>query len=173
MKYEKVAEFLEEGNIIAWVQGRYEIGPRALGNRSILASPFKSQIRARLNKIKQRESYRPIAPVCIESDVSNLFDWKGSSPYMLYFQKVKDAKLDAITHVDQTARVQTVTQNQNFRLYQLLLSFKQRTGYGVLCNTSLNYKHLGFINRMSDLIKFILQRNLDGFVVDDKFYIRS
>ena len=81
----RTAEILRDGGILAWVQGRCEIGPRALGNRSLLAAPFDVSMRDRLNLIKHRESYRPVAPVCLEEDVSEHFVWNGESPHMLYF----------------------------------------------------------------------------------------
>lgn len=171
LDYKQVAEFIKNDHVIAWVQGKYEIGPRSLGNRSLLAPAFEEKIRDRLNKIKQRESYRPIAPVCLEEDVSKYFEWKSSSPYMLYFQKLKTDKLKAITHVDNTARVQTVNILQNEQLYNLLFQFKLITGFSVLCNTSLNFSGTGFINEMSDLIQYCHQQNIDGFVVNNKFYL--
>lgn len=167
-----VARYLAAGHVLAWVQGRYEIGPRALGHRSIIASPFDSDMRHRLNTIKCRQHFRPVAPVVLESDVSRHFEWNGASPYMLYFQNVRDQKLRAITHVDNSARVQTVTASQNSQLYQLLVEFRTQTGNGVLCNTSLNYPGRGFINQMTDLVDFVRARRLDGFVVDDRFFLR-
>ena len=171
LDYHQVAAFLLEQKVIAWIQGRYEMGPRALGNRSILAAPFEKQMHNRLNQIKQREGYRPIAPVCIEEDVSQYFEWTGPSPYMLYFQKLKTDRLPAVTHVDNTARLQTVNATQNSELYNLLTAFKKLTSFSVLCNTSLNFKGKGFINSMSDLIEYCKDRSLDGFVVQDKFYV--
>ena len=171
LEYPQIAEFIANNNVIAWVQGRYEIGPRALGNRSLLAAPFESRMRDRLNHIKQRENYRPIAPVCLEEYVSEYFEWEDTSPYMLYFQKLKTNKLAAITHCDNTARVQTVNCQQNQKLYKLLEAFKALTGFGVLCNTSLNFPGQGFINKISDLVCYVKQRRLDGFVVKDKFYL--
>jgi predicted NodU family carbamoyl transferase len=170
LNYDHVAQVLSEGKIIGWVQGRCEIGPRALGSRSLLASPFKKEMQIRLNSIKMREGYRPIAPICLEEDVSHLFEWNGPSPYMLYFQKVKVRCLEAITHVDDSARVETVNRHQNEKLYCLLKSFKDLTGYGVLCNTSLNFSGRGFINRLSDLINYAKTQGLDGFVVGNEFY---
>lgn len=171
LDYDQVAAFLLEQKVIAWVQGRYEMGPRALGNRSILAAPFEERMHDRLNQIKQRETYRPIAPICIEEDVFQYFEWTGPSPYMLYFQKVRTDKLPAVTHVDGTARLQTVNGTQNSELYKLLTAFKKLTGFGVLCNTSLNFKGRGFINSMSDLIEYCKDQSLDGFVVRDKFFV--
>jgi hydroxymethyl cephem carbamoyltransferase len=166
----RLAGFLQRGHVIGWVQGRCEMGPRALGNRSILAAPFSPEMRQRLNRIKQREAYRPIAPVCLEEEVDRSFDWQGESPYMLYFQRVKAAALQAVAHVDGTARVQTVSAARNPVLHSLLRAFKDLTGHGVLCNTSLNFKGWGFINRMSDLLEFCKARGLDGFVVQDRFF---
>ena len=170
LDYQDIAIFLSQNKIIGWVQGKYEIGPRALGNRSILASPLDSKMQSKLNKIKLRENFRPVAPICIEEDVSKYFDWKGSSPYMLYFQRLKTDKLPAITHVDGTARVQTVNYNQNKEMYKLLTEFRNITGFSVLCNTSLNFNGMGFINRRSDLLEYCKSQGLDGFVIHDKFY---
>ncbi len=172
LDYEHVAHLLNRGAVIAWVQGQYEIGPRALGRRSLLAPPFAKETADRLNQIKQRESYRPVAPVCLEEEVSKWFEWQGASPYMLHFQMVKSPQLQAVTHDDGSARVQTVNAEQNRPLYDLLRAFAKLTGAGVLCNTSLNYPGRGFINRMSDLVKFAIERDLDAMVVDDRFYVR-
>jgi predicted NodU family carbamoyl transferase len=166
-----LAEMLALGKIVAWVQGRFEIGPRALGNRSLLAAPFDGEMTARLNLIKKRDGYRPVAPVCLEEDAFELFGMAGPSPHMLYLGKTRSPKLRAVTHVDGTARVQTVSKFQNPQLYDLLLAFKQLTGFGVLCNTSLNFPGRGFINRSSELFRFILERKIDAAVVDDKLYV--
>jgi hydroxymethyl cephem carbamoyltransferase len=154
------------------VQGRWEIGPRALGNRSILAEPFHARTRDRLNEIKQRESYRPIAPCCRVEDLGKVFCEDFEDPYMLYFRRVRGSHFAAITHVDGTARAQTVSEQSNLRLYQLLCAFAARTGYGVLCNTSLNFKGFGFINRMSDLVKYCDARGIDDMVVGDRWFHR-
>lgn len=165
-----VAKFINDGNVVAWVQGRYEIGPRALGNRSLLAAPFTRETHARLNEIKQREGFRPIAPICMIEEVPKHFDCDKPSPYMLHFQKLTTDALPAITHVDGSARLQSVTANQNPILYELLAQFREQTGYGVMCNTSLNFKGTGFINRMSDLVRYAVDHKLDGMVVNDQFY---
>jgi hydroxymethyl cephem carbamoyltransferase len=170
LSLDAVCEDLESDHIIAWVQGRYEIGPRALGNRSLLAAPFRDETRERLNGIKQREEFRPIAPICLQEEFATHFECSlSSSPYMLYFQNVKSGNLRAITHVDGSARVQTVSSGQNARMHALLSAFKRRTGVGVLCNTSLNFSGAGFINRMSDLVAYCRERGLDGFVVGDRY----
>jgi hydroxymethyl cephem carbamoyltransferase len=170
LDFDEVAHFLAQGNIVAWTQGNCEIGPRALGNRSILASPISAEMLTRLNKIKDREGFRPIAPMCLEEDVERHFDWQGPSPYMLYFQKVTDTRLKAVTHVDGSARVQTVNPQQNARVHKLLRAFRQETGIGVLCNTSLNFKGSGFINRTSDLYQFCKTKGIEGFVFGNSFH---
>jgi len=168
--YKMIADMLANDLIIGWVSGKYEIGPRALGNRSILAAPFQVSTRARLNKIKQREQFRPIAPVCLEEDAARWFGCDHASLYMLYTYRVRTDALAAVTHVNGTARIQTVSVATNRKLYELLSAFKARTGYGVLCNTSLNFKGKGFINRIDDLSTYVVEHGLDGFVVDEKAY---
>jgi hydroxymethyl cephem carbamoyltransferase len=169
----EIARRLAAGDVLAWVQGRYEIGPRALGNRSLLAAPFTAETHARLNAIKRREGFRPIAPIMLEDELDRLFENHGPSPHMLYFQTAKTDALKAVTHVDGTARVQTVNQKQNPRMHELLSVFKRQTGYGVLCNTSLNFNGKGFINRLSDLARYARDTGLDGFVVGDTFYRKA
>ncbi len=169
LDHAEVARFLAAGNIIGWVQGRYEMGPRALGNRSILAAPFSRQTHSRLNAVKQRESYRPIAPICLASDAHRWFSGALPDPYMLYFSDVRTDALQAVTHVDGSARVQTVTPEQNPEIAGLLTAFRDVTGYSVLCNTSLNFSGRGFINRTSDLIAYGEQHGLDGYVVNGRF----
>jgi hydroxymethyl cephem carbamoyltransferase len=167
-----LARELADRRIVAWVQGRWEMGPRALGNRSLLAEPFRGASRNRLNRIKEREAYRPIAPCCRLEDAGRFFDQAFEDPYMLYFRMVTDPRLQAIKHVDRSARVQTVTPLTNQRLHSLLSAFAALTGVGVLCNTSLNYKGLGFINRMSDLTDYCQRRGIHDFVVGDTWYRR-
>jgi predicted NodU family carbamoyl transferase len=169
--YEEVAHMLSCGLILGWVNGRYEIGPRALGNRSILAAPFDESTRVRLNEIKQREQFRPIAPVCLEADASQWFDCDHESPYMLFTYRAASDELAAVTHVNGTARLQTVSRNTNAQLYDLLTAFKARTGYGVLCNTSLNFHGKGFINNLTDLDTYAVDHQLDGFVVEGRAHL--
>jgi predicted NodU family carbamoyl transferase len=168
---EMIADMLANDLILGWVNGRYEIGPRALGNRSILAAPFQESTRVRLNEIKQREQFRPIAPVCLEEDAARWFGCDRASPFMLYTQRARTDALAAVTHVNGTARIQTVSRASNQELYELLLAFRTRTGYGVLCNTSLNFKGRGFINKMSDLSGYAIRHKLDGFVVQGRAYL--
>lgn len=168
---EMIADMLANDLILGWVSGKYEIGPRALGNRSILAAPFRESTRIRLNEIKQREQFRPIAPVCLEEDAARWFGCDHMSPHMLYTYIARTDALAAVTHVNKTARIQTVLSATNRNLYELLLAFKARTGYGVLCNTSLNFNGRGFINKIDDLSLYVIKHNLDGFVVDGRSYI--
>jgi predicted NodU family carbamoyl transferase len=166
-----IADMLAGDLILGWVNGKYEIGPRALGNRSILAAPFKDSTRIRLNDIKQREQFRPIAPVCLEEDAASWFGCDWASPYMLYTQRARTDALAAVTHVNGTARIQTASVATNRQLYELLSAFKIRTGYGVLCNTSLNFNGRGFINKIDDLSTYTVDHNLDGFVVEGTAYL--
>lgn len=168
-----VADMLAHDLILGWAHGRYEIGPRALGNRSILAAPFKDETRVRLNEIKQREQFRPIAPVCLREDAKTWFGCDHASPHMLYTYRATTRDLRAVTHVNGTARLQTVTADSNRKLHALLVAFKARTGYGVLCNTSLNFKGKGFINGLTDLDVYAAEHDLDGFVVEGRAYLRK
>jgi predicted NodU family carbamoyl transferase len=171
VSYPQVAEMLSDGLILGWVNGRFEIGPRALGNRSILAAPFDDRTRVRLNEIKQREQFRPIAPVCLEEDAARWFGCHTPSPHMLYTFRAKTAALRAVTHVNGTARLQTVSPDTNDHLYRLLIAFKEQTGYGVLCNTSLNFSGKGFINNLADLDAYAVAHGLDGFVVEGRAHL--
>ena len=172
MNLAEVADALADGRVFAWAQGRYEMGPRALGNRSLLADPTHAATRDRLNDIKQREGYRPIAPCCRVEDLGEAFDTDFEDPHMLYFRMVTSPNLAAVTHVDGTARCQTVSKSDNEVLHQLLTAVGERSGLGVLCNTSLNFKGLGFINRMSDLAKYCEAHGVDDMVVGDTWYER-
>lgn len=168
-----LADMLAHDLILGWAQGKYEIGPRALGNRSILAAPFKDETRVRLNEIKQREQFRPIAPVCLREDAETWFGCDRDSPHMLYTYRATTREFRAVTHVNGTARLQTVTPDSNRRLHALLVAFKARTGYGILCNTSLNFKGKGFINSLTDLDVYAAEHGLDGFVVERRAYLRK
>lgn len=165
-----VADALAQDYVLGWARGSCEMGRRALGNRSILAAPFEERTRARINRIKERALDCPVSPICREEDVSDHFVCAGPSPYMLYLKEVTDPRLRAITHIDGTARLQTVSHRQNPILHNLLTAFKKRTGVGVLCNTSLNFKGAGFINKTSDLHHFARAKGLDGFVAGIRLY---
>jgi hydroxymethyl cephem carbamoyltransferase len=167
-----VARALSRGRVVAWVQGRCEIGPRALGNRSLLAEPFHAGTRDLLNKIKKREGYRHIAPCCRVEDLGEIFMEDFADPYMLYFRRFRSNDYSAVTHVDGSARVQSVSSETNRALHELLSAFAGERGRGVLCNTSLNFKSRGFINRMSDLVSFCEMQGIDDMVVGDSWFQR-
>jgi hydroxymethyl cephem carbamoyltransferase len=124
-----------------------------------------------LNEIKQREQFRPIAPVCLEEDAARWFGCDQVSSHMLYTYTARTDALAAVTHVNGTARIQTVSSAANRSLFELLIAFKARTGYGVLANTSLNFNGRGFINRIDDLSSYVIGHGLDGFVVEGRSYI--
>jgi carbamoyltransferase len=136
------ADALAEGKIVGWFQGREEWGPRALGNRSILCNPAIPDMKATLNaRVKNREPFRPFAPVVREEDLSTVFDGTHPVPFMIVVYKVRPewrAKLPAITHEDGTGRVQTVRREENELYYDLIGEFKEQTGVPSLLNTSFN-----------------------------------
>jgi hydroxymethyl cephem carbamoyltransferase len=169
-----LARVLDDGAIVAWARGRCEIGPRALGNRSLLARATEPESHALLNTIKQRESYRPIAPVCLEEDLHRWFDRDEPDPHMLYFRRVTNRSvIPAVTHCDGTARVQSVNAASNDALHRLVCAYRSLTGIGVLCNTSLNFKGRGFINRTSELLHFCELHCIEHAVIGDSWYTRE
>jgi len=139
-----IAERISRDKIVGWFQGRMEFGPRALGNRSILANPRNPNMLELLNsKVKKRESFRPYAPAVLEENVSEYFQLKGLSPFMLLSPLVKEEKraiIPAVTHVDGTARVQTVSKKTNPKFWQLIKEFEKITGVPVVVNTSFNVR---------------------------------
>ncbi len=165
----EVAIRIHSGDVLGWFQGRSEFGPRALGNRSILACPKRYQMRNYINlKIKQRESFRPFAPVVIEEEAAKYFDIDHSSPFMLFVARVKKSyqhKLAAITHVDGTARVQTVTRSSNPSLHSLLSRYKEFSGIPVLLNTSFNGPDEPIVESPSHAIRAFLDLHLDALAI--------
>lgn len=138
---EETAKILSENKIIGWFQGRMEFGPRALGSRSILASPIDMNMQSRLNEVKDREDFRPVAPVVLEEDAAEWFSNASQSPFMLFIYDVsedKAAQIPAVKHIDGTARIQTINEQQHPIYYRLLKAFKAKTGVPVLVNTSFN-----------------------------------
>jgi carbamoyltransferase len=139
---ELTAEALAEGKIVGWFQGRMEFGPRALGNRSILADPRRADMQGILNaRIKHREPFRPFAPAILEEATGDWFEDDYPSPFMLLTYGVKERRrreIPAPTHVDGTGRLQTVRREQNARYYDLIKAFGRRTGVPILLNTSFN-----------------------------------
>ncbi|HWR26319.1 MAG TPA: carbamoyltransferase C-terminal domain-containing protein [candidate division Zixibacteria bacterium] len=168
----KVANQLSGGLVIGWIQGHCETGPRALGNRSILASPLHEGIKNKVSEeIKGRESFRPIAPVCPIEDVTKYFRCiVNSSPLMLFSFQVKQEYqkvLSQVTHVDGTARVQTVCREEHKDLYGLLRYFESITGIPILMNTSLNGPGKPIINSLHDALYLLTNTSIDGIVFKD------
>jgi carbamoyltransferase len=138
---QSVAEILAHDGVVAWFQGRSEYGPRALGHRSLLANPSRAEMLNRLNDIKGREQFRPVAPMVLADRAAEIFDGPLPSPYMLFVHRVRDGwreRIPAVTHVDGTARVQTVDANEEPLVARMLEAFERRTGVPVVVNTSLN-----------------------------------
>lgn len=171
---EELANQLMQGRIVGFVQGRSEHGPRALGNRSILCNPLILDMKDRLNKqVKHREWYRPFAPVVRLEDVSEYFEWEDESRWMSFCPQVRDKYKDiipAVVHIDGTARVQTVTREQNEVLYDLLTKFKQLTGIGVLLNTSFNVDGKPILSTIHDAIKVFESTELNALYVEGFYF---
>ncbi len=185
--YSKVAQLLADQNVLGWFQGRMEFGPRALGARSILADPRNSQMQLIVNqKIKFRETFRPFAPAVLVQDKSEYFDMEWASPYMLFTvpvirtknqlesssnktlkkeEKYTHSLIPAVTHIDGSARVQTVDQKSNFAFRQLLKEFKNLTGSSVLLNTSFNIRGESIVCRPEDAYKCFMKTGLDFLVI--------
>lgn len=165
----KTALGISEGKAAGWFQDRMEFGPRALGNRSILADPRDPHMQRNLNlKIKYRESFRPFAPAVLEDEVQHWFEYTQSDPYMLFTTQVLEEKrnqLPAITHVDGSARVQTVTTEGNAKFYQLVKEFEKITGCPVLINTSFNLRGEPIVQSPADAYRCFMSNELDLLVV--------
>ncbi len=185
----KTVEFLSNEKAVGWFQGRMEFGPRALGSRSILADPRSDKMQKNLNlKVKFRESFRPFAPSILREDLSEWFDINIDSPYMLLVANIKSNKkigmtneqkklfgieklnvkrseIPAVTHVDYSARVQTVTKNTNSRYYDLISKFKKKTGCPVIVNTSFNVRGEPIVNTPSDAFNCFMGTELDYLII--------
>jgi carbamoyltransferase len=164
----ETAELLAADQIIGWFQGRMEFGPRALGARSILASPLSADMQQRLNEIKDREDFRPVAPAVLEEEAGKWFSGAGVSPYMLFVFDVapdKAARIPAVRHVDGTARVQTVNRSQHPLYYDLLKAFQQKTGVPVLVNTSFNTRSEPVVCTPRDAVECFWTSPLDALVI--------
>ena len=179
---DQAALMLADGAIIGWVQGRMEFGPRALGNRSILADPRRPDVQQRVNQtIKRRESFRPFAPAVTEEDADRYFDMRGlgRSPYMLFTLDVRQRanreamSLPGVTHVDGTARVQTVSATDNPRFYQLLRCFEKHSGVPVLLNTSFNVRGEPLVCSALDAYRCFAATQLDAVVIGQALFRRS
>ncbi|ACK67424.1 Carbamoyltransferase [Rippkaea orientalis PCC 8801] len=193
----KVAEIIAQGNIVGWFQGRMEFGPRALGHRSIIGDPRNEKMQSVMNlKIKYRESFRPFAPSVLGERVSDYFHLDKPSPYMLLVASVKEdlcfpmteeqkqlfgieklnvprSKIPAITHVDYSARVQTVHPETNPRYYQLIKEFEKLTGCGVLVNTSFNVRGEPIVCTPEDAYRCFMRTEMDYLVLENYLLAKS
>ena len=187
--FDEVAELIAAGNVIGWFQGRMEFGPRALGNRTIVGDPRNQQMQITMNlKIKNRESFRPFAPAVLAEDVTDYFQQQTASPYMLLVSEInqqlrieenysdleglqqlnlKRSSLPAITHVDYSARVQTVHKEANPRFHELISAFKELTGVSVLINTSFNVRGEPPVCNPTDAVNCFLATEMDYLVMNN------
>jgi carbamoyltransferase len=164
------AECLTDGKIIGWFQGRMEFGPRALGARSILASPSDPDMVRRLNKLKDREDFRPVAPAVLEEAAGEYFENCGDAPFMTFVFRVREDKADlvpAIRHVDGTARVQTVSAESAPLYHRLIDSFRARTGLPVVVNTSFNSRGLPIVCTPQDALECFYISPIDALAIGD------
>jgi len=192
-----VAAYLAQGKAIGWFQGRMEWGPRALGNRSILGDARNKEMQKRLNlKIKFRESFRPFAPSVLYEDVAEYFEMETPSPYMLLIADVQKARrhplppdyhqqpirdklyyvrsdIPAVTHLDYTARLQTVHRETNPRFWELLNAFKDQTGYGVLVNTSFNVRGEPVVCTPEDAYRCFMRTDMDYLVIENYIFAKE
>lgn len=191
---EVVASQITQGKIIGWFQGRMEFGPRALGNRSILGDPTNVEMQQKINlKIKYRESFRPFAPSVLEENIEDYFELTQPSPYMLLVAPVKKSiratvpsnywelslkkrlstlrsKVQAITHVDFSARIQSVSTETNQRYHQLISAFKKQTGYAVLINTSFNVRGEPIVCSTDDAYNCFMRTGMDTLVMGNYLF---
>jgi len=192
-----VAGIIEQGNVVGWFQGRMEFGPRALGNRSILGDARNLEMQKKLNlKIKYREGFRPFAPSVMHECTSEFFNLNVPSPYMLMVAEVAKNRLkklpenyanlplmdrlyiqrsdvQAITHVDMSARIQTVHKETNERYWKLINKFKEKTGYGILVNTSFNVRGEPIICSPNDAYKCFMRTEMDYLVMGNYLYKKT
>tara|TARA_B110000503_G_scaffold104464_1_gene155804 strand:- start:3171 stop:4970 length:1800 start_codon:yes stop_codon:yes gene_type:complete len=171
---ELVATMLSESKIVAWFQGGSEFGPRALGHRSFLANPTDPKMKDILNKrVKHREWFRPFAPIVLKDRCSEWFDISVDSPYMLYACPVKQPWLiPAVTHVDSTARVQTLDEKTNNKLYNLIKRFDSITGVPVILNTSLNVNGQPIVETPKEALELFYSSDIDAIVIDNKMFLK-
>jgi carbamoyltransferase len=165
----KVAEELHNEKVIGWFYGSIEFGARALGNRSILASPLKAEMKDKINKvIKKREGFRPFAPMVLQDVQDKYFETEGDVPYMNQVVKVRteyQQKLGAVTHVDGTARIQTIFTTSNNRIYRLLRKYEKLSGYPILLNTSFNIKDKTMVLTPEDALQTFYDTEMDVLVL--------
>ncbi len=195
--YERVAELMAQDKVIGWCHGRMEFGPRALGARSIIGDARSPAMQSKMNlKIKFRESFRPFAPAVLREDVSQYFDLDADSPYMLLVAPVREnrrikmteeqerlfgiAKLNvprsdipAVTHVDYSARIQTVTEHDNPGFYKLITAFKRKTGCSVIVNTSFNVRGEPIVNTPENAYVCFMRTEMDALVLGDLVLLKE
>jgi carbamoyltransferase len=173
----KTAELLAEGRCVGWFDGASEYGPRALGHRSILVDPTKAENKDRLNaRVKFREAFRPFAPIVPWEHAQEYFELDRPAPFMLLVPKVvagKEAEIPAVTHVDGSARVQTIARETNPRMHALLMAFKERTGVPVLLNTSFNVAGEPIVESPVDTIRCFTRTAIDALVLSDTLLIKD
>lgn len=165
---DEVAELLVQDKVIGWFQGRMEFGPRALGARSILASPLHAEMQQRLNTIKDREDFRPVAPVVLESEAAHWFADASVSPFMTFVHDVRPEcadRIPAVRHVDGSARIQTINREQNRAYHDLLQAFARRTGVPVLINTSFNTRGEPVVCSPRDALESFCTTPLDALAI--------
>lgn len=174
---DKVSNEINNGKTIGWFQGRLEFGPRALGNRSILADARNPEMTDILNnRIKHREWFRPFAPIVKEEKANDYFKMKNLSPFMLLAPEVREDKkniIPAVTHIDGTARVQTVSQKTNLLLWKLLDTFESKTGVPILINTSFNLKGEPIVCTPEEAINDFLKSEMDGLALNNCFVVKK
>lgn len=165
------AERLAEGRIVGWIQGRSELGPRALGNRSILGNPLTPGIKTRINaEVKHRENWRPFAPSVLEDDQGTYFETSESLPYMTIVAPIREQwreKLTSISHVDGTARVGSVSESFNPLFHRLIREFKKRTGIGMVLNTSFNDRGEPIVQTCEQALRLFGSSGMDVLVIGD------
>ena len=195
--YDKVAELLAQEKVIGWFQGRMEFGPRALGARSIIGDPRSSSMQSKMNlKIKFRESFRPFAPAVLREHVSEYFELDSDSPYMLIVAPVQKSRrlpmteeqqklfgiaklniprsdIPAVTHVDYSARVQTVSKEENPAFHNLLTAFHRRTGCAVLVNTSFNVRGEPIVCTPADAYACFMRTEMDCLVINNLILLKE
>lgn len=170
LNYKEVVQDIKKEPIV-WFDGSAEIGPRALGNRSILADPTSVAAKDSLNQIKKRQWWRPVAPMILEEKIEEWFCDSFPSPYMLHAFTVKKEKrkqIPAVLHLDNTARIQSINITQNKKIYDLIKTFDSTYGIPIICNTSLNDRGEPIVNTINDAINFILRKNIKIAVINGK-----
>jgi len=170
-----VAQQLVDEAVVAWFDGKLEFGPRALGHRTIMARPDSAELRDRVNDIKQRERWRPLAPVMLEEDVADWFEAPGPSPFMtltLSYLPGMAERVPGAAHVDGTARIQSVRRDQNPRYYDVIARFKEATGLPMVLNTSFNRRGEPIVCTPDQAIDTFLARGMDGLVLGNHYVQR-